>query len=145
MKRRLGALLAVVVLAMTACGVQRDEEGAEPTEQPEQIGGSVEIAAKWSGAEQEAFEAVLADFTEQTGTKVTYTSAGDEIATVLRTAIEGKEPPQLAILPQPGLLNDLHEQKALKPIDEIVGDAVDESWAPIWRELGSVEDELYGV
>jgi alpha-glucoside transport system substrate-binding protein len=144
MRRRLGASLAVVVLAMAACA-QQQEDGAEPTEQPEQIGGSVEIAAKWSGAEQEAFEAVLAEFTEQTGTKVTYTSAGDEIATVLRTAIEGKKPPQLAVLPQPGLLNDLHEQEALQPINEIVGDAVDESWAPIWRELGSVDDELYGV
>ena len=144
--RRLVALLAVLMLASAACAQQQDEGAEEPeATERERIGGRVQITAKWSGAEQEAFEKVLAEFTQQTGTKVTYTSGGDEIATVLRVAIEGKKPPQLAILPQPGLLNDLHEQKALKPIDDIVGDAVDESWAPIWRELGSVDDELYGV
>ena len=144
MTRRMSALLLAVVLATAACATD-EQDGAEPTAEAERIGGRVQITAKWSGAEQEAFEKVLAAFTEQTGTRVTYTSGGDEIATVLRTAIEGKKPPQLAILPQPGLLNDLHEQKALKPIDDIVGDAVDESWAPTWRELGSVDDELYGV
>jgi ABC-type glycerol-3-phosphate transport system substrate-binding protein len=65
---------------------------------------------------------------------------------VLGTRIEGGSPPQLAILPQPGLLNDLVDQDALEPIDDIVGDAIDKSYAPIWRDLGSAEDDtLYGL
>jgi maltose-binding protein MalE len=139
----LGALVTAVLLITGACAQPEDEP--DQADLDENLGGTVEIAAVWTGAEQDAFEEVLAAFTERTGTEVTFTSTGDEIATVLRTRIEGDDPPPLAILPQPGLLNDLAEQDALEPIDEIVGDAVDESWAPVWRELGTVDDDLYGV
>ncbi|MEX0873886.1 MAG: ABC transporter substrate-binding protein [Actinomycetota bacterium] len=139
---RAGALFALMVLFAAACGGE-DGDGADLDAD---LGGSVEIAAVWTGAEQESFELVLDEFSERTGTEVTFTSTGDEIATVLRTRIEGGSPPQLAILPQPGLLNDLAEQDALEPIDEIVGDLVDESYAPIWRDLGSSSDDtLYGL
>ena len=135
------AFATVVLLVAGACTQQEPDQA----DLDEDLGGTVEIAAVWTGAEQEAFEAVLDEFTERTGTEVTFTSTGDEIATVLRTRLEGDDPPGLAVLPQPGLLNDLAGQDALEPIDDVVGDAVDDSWASSWRELGSVDDELYGL
>ncbi len=108
-------------------------------------GQTIEAAAVWTGAEQESFEAVLAQFEEQTGADVTFTSTGDDVAAVLGTRIEGGEPPDVAILPQPGLLADLAEQDALQPIEDVVGSLVDENYAPVWRELGSVDGELYGL
>src|ERR671918_774116 len=110
---RLSAVLAIVALASAACAGGDDGAG--------QIGGTVEVAAVWTGPEQESFEMVLDEFTRRTGTEVTFTSTGDEIATVLRTRIEGGNPPEIAVLPQPGLMNDLVEQEALKPISDIVG------------------------
>jgi maltose-binding protein MalE len=138
--RRWAAVLAGLALLGAACG-QDDGGGGEL----ERIGGKVEIAAVWSGAEQQSFKAVLAEFTERTDTDVTFTSTGDKIATALRTRIEGGSPPALAVLPQPGLLKDLVKQDALKPIDDVVGDQVDEAYAPHWRELGSADGTLYGV
>ncbi|HXF73070.1 MAG TPA: extracellular solute-binding protein [Actinomycetota bacterium] len=73
------------------------------------------------------------------------TSTGDDIAAVLGTRIEGGDPPDVAILPQPGLMADLAEQGALQPIEEVAGDEVDANYAPVWRELGSVDGTLYGV
>ncbi|MDP9405117.1 MAG: ABC transporter substrate-binding protein, partial [Actinomycetota bacterium] len=108
-------------------------------------GKTIEAAAVWTGGEQESFEAVLAQFEEQTGADVTFTSTGDDVAAVLGTRIEGGEPPDVAILPQPGLLADLADQGALQPIEDVVGTLVDENYAPVWRELGSVDGELYGV
>jgi len=112
---------------------------------PDLTGESVEIAAVWSGAEQESFEQVLASFEEQTGADVSFISTGDDIATVLGTSIQGGDPPDVALLPQPGLLLDLAEQGNLVPIDDVAGDLVDANFAPVWRELGSVDGTLYGV
>ena len=144
---RMIAVMFAVLLMAAACGSDDDDgdtagggggDGALE-------GESLEVAAVWTGTEQENFEKVLAAFEEETGADVTYRSTGDDIATVLGTRIEGGDPPDVAILPQPGLLADLAEQGALKPIEEVAGDIVDDNYAAVWRELGSVDDELYGV
>jgi alpha-glucoside transport system substrate-binding protein len=140
-RRRMLSAVAVFVLAAASACAQTDDEGG----QQEEIGGRLEVAAVWTGAEQESFEKVLDEFTNRTGTEVTFTSTGDRIATVLRTRIEGGRPPEIAVLPQPGLMNDLVEQDALQPIDDVVGEQIEQSWAPDWRELGSADDTLYGL
>jgi alpha-glucoside transport system substrate-binding protein len=138
--KRIVVMLGLVLVAW-GCA----ESDTPEAEVDSDLGGSVEVAAVWSGAEQDSFQLVLDEFEERTGTQVTFTSTGDKIATVLRTRIEGDSPPEVAVLPQPGLLADLAEQNALEPIDDVVGDRVDESWAPDWRELGSHDGELYGL
>jgi len=152
---RLPALLAVLALAVAACAAETTTTaGGEPGTTgataadaglPDLTGQSIEIAAVWSGAEQESFEQVLASFEEQTGADVSFISTGDDIATVLGTSIQGGDPPDVALLPQPGLLVDLAEQGNLVPIDDVAGDLVDANYAPVWRELGSVDGTLYGV
>jgi ABC-type glycerol-3-phosphate transport system substrate-binding protein len=101
----------------------------------------------WSAGsdEQPSFEAVLQSFEDQTGATVTFTSTGDDIATVVGTRIEGGDPPDVALLPQPGLLRDFVQQGALRPIEDVAGDLVDEHYSPYWRTLGTVDDQLYGV
>ncbi len=136
------ALAAGLMLLLTACGGDNGDGGDAGGDGP---GGTVEVAAVWSGDEQAAFQKVLDAFTEETGIETSFTSTGDDIATVLGSRIAGDDPPDVAILPQPGLLNDLAEQNALQPIEEVAGDAVDENFAEVWRELGTVGDQLYGV
>lgn len=137
------ALAAGLMLLLTACGGDSDGDGGDAG--GDSPGGTVEIAAVWSGDEQAAFQNVLDAFTEESGIETSFTSTGDDIATVLGSRIAGGDPPDVAILPQPGLLNDLAEQDALQPIEEVAGDAVDENYAGVWRELGTVGDQLYGV
>ena len=156
--RWLGAL-AVCALFFAACGDDDDGDGGatptsgseggggDTTEAPDLSGQSIEVAAVWSAGsdEQPNFEAVLDLFEQQTGASVTFVSTGDDIAAVLGTRIQGGDPPDVALLPQPGLLRDLVRQGALIPIDDFAGDLVDENFDPLWRELGSVDGELYGV
>jgi len=150
---RLAAVLAVAMLVVTACGGSDDDEGTASDNTTggatatslQRVGGSMEVAADWSAQEQANFEQVLDAFTAQTGTQVTFTSTGDDIATVLRTRLQGGSPPDVAVLPQPGLLRDLVGQNALKPIDDVVGDAVDDSWPADLKDLGSVNGALYGM
>ena len=51
------------------------------------------------------------------GVKVKYTSAGDNVPTVLSTAVAGGNPPDLASIGQPGLVKQFAQRKAIKPID----------------------------
>ena len=148
--RRWAAVLILFALVAAACG--DDDEETTSTTAPgaasaelARVGGAMEVAAVWSGEEQASFKQVLDAFTAKTGTQVTFTSTGDNIATVLRTRIEGNSPPDVAVLPQPGLLNDLAGQNALKPIDDVVAQAVAQNYAAHWKELGSVGGRLYGI
>ncbi len=108
-------------------------------------GQAVEVAATWTGAEQENFEQVIALFEEETGADVTFTSAGDDIVAFLGPRIEGGDPPDVAILPQPGTQADLAAQGALVSIEECCGETVDGNYGPGAREVGSVDGTLYSV
>ncbi|MDP9020348.1 MAG: ABC transporter substrate-binding protein [Actinomycetota bacterium] len=147
-------LLATLALLAAACGNGGDNGGQAGGGGPDAeevlgdvdlAGVEVEIAGVWTGSEQEAFRAVLDAFEEQTGASVTYTSTGDDIAAALGPRISGGSPPDVAMLPQPGLLRDYAEEGVLQPVEEVVGETVDANYDPIWRELGTVDDELYGV
>jgi len=136
-------VLAAVTIATAglaaACG------GGEPG--PLDLAGErVEVVAVWQDAEADAFEAVLDRFEAETGATVTFTSSGDEdLTVVLDRRFDAGSPPGVAVLPQPGLLARYARQGRLLRIEELVGEAVDESWAPVWRRLGSVDGELYGL
>ncbi|HET9443611.1 MAG TPA: ABC transporter substrate-binding protein [Acidimicrobiales bacterium] len=142
--RRLLALLAAVAMLAVACG--GDDDGDEGAGGGGQLSGeTVEVIAKWTGGELDAAKQVMAAFTEETGIKVNLQGVGDDLPTILSTRVEGGNPPDIAQLPQPGLLVDLAKRGALIPIDDVVGDAVDERYEPVWRDLGSHEGKLYGV
>ncbi|MBW3611842.1 MAG: ABC transporter substrate-binding protein [Actinobacteria bacterium] len=153
---RLVAIIAALMLMAVACGGGGDEpdDSAQPppaggtdtgAQGPDLSGVELEVAVVPTGTEAELFGAVFDAFEERTGATVTLTSTGDDMAAVIGPRIAGGDPPDVALLPQPGLLRDLAEQGALQPLGEVASDEVDEHYAPIWRELGSVDGELYGV
>ena len=154
MKRHRWGLLAfllALVLAVVAAGCGGDDEEGEggggattAAEGGGNVSGSVNVLAVWTGAEGEAFQAVLDGFKEQNpNVTVKYKSAQD-IATVLSTAIEGGNPPDVAALPNPGLMKDFAQRGALKPIP-FAEDVIRENYSEDWLNLGMVDGELYGL
>jgi alpha-glucoside transport system substrate-binding protein len=141
--RRLLAAMASFALLAAACGDGGDGEEREAAGDLE--GETVEVAAVWTGAEQERFQMILDAFAQETGAQTKFTSTGDDIAAVLGPRVEAGEPPDIAILPQPGLVTDFVEQDALQPIEDVAGDEVDENLPSSWRELFTHDDQLYGV
>jgi ABC-type glycerol-3-phosphate transport system substrate-binding protein len=146
----LGLVLMLVPAAIAGCGGDDDEDGGEAgdtgaaTDEGGGASGSVSVMAVWTGPEQEAFQAVLDGFTEANpDVTVNYTSAGDQLPTQLSTAVEGGNPPDIAVLPQPGLMRDFAEQGALQPIDFAQGD-IEENFGESVIELGTVDGTLYG-
>src|SRR4051812_10563805 len=107
--------------------------------------GTISVEAVWSGPEQKSFQAVLAGFKKTNpGVTVKYTSAGDQLPTVLATAVAGGNPPDIAVLPQPSLLKDFAAKNALKPIT-FASATISANYAPVWKTLGTVNGKLYGL
>jgi ABC-type glycerol-3-phosphate transport system substrate-binding protein len=147
----LGLLLLLVPAVVAGCGGDDDDDGdaAGDTEAATDGGdggasGTISVMAVWTGPEQEAFQAVLDGFTEANpDVTVNYTSAGDQLPTQLSTAVEGGNPPDVAVLPQPGLMTDFAGQGALQPIDFAAGD-IEENFGEDVVSLGTVDGTLYG-
>jgi alpha-glucoside transport system substrate-binding protein len=138
------SLAVALVMVMAACGggdLQDNGGGSEDGGG----GEAIDVAAVWTGAEQESFEAVLDAFTEKTGIETTYKPTGDDVGAFLGTQIEGGNPPDVAMLPQPGLLRDLANDGSLIEVGDEAAQALQDNYAPVWSELGSVDGKLYGV
>jgi ABC-type glycerol-3-phosphate transport system substrate-binding protein len=143
MNRIMRATLAFGAALAVALPIMGSASASAPRQKLD--GQKIEVAAVWTGAEQKNFKRVLDAFTKQTGVDVTFTSTGDDISSVLEPRIAGGDAPDVAILPQPGLLNDFAARGALKPVEDAAGAEVDKHYSPIWRTLGTVDNTLYGV
>ncbi len=144
--RRSFRTAVVLVLAVGAVATACGGGGATAAWDEDLHGQHLEVVAVWQDAEAAAFEAVLRPFERATGATVTFTStAGEDITAVLDRRLAADDPPDIAVLPQPGLLERYARARAITPIGDIVGDAVEASWAPVWRRLGTVDGTLYGL
>src|SRR6266540_5513948 len=124
MKRFSLYLLAVVVavlgLAISGCGDDNGGGGGG------KVSGNLSMSGVWTGQEARSFNAVLDGFKEKNpDVTVKYRPVGDEIPTVLSTSVTGGNPPDLAAVPQPGLVRDFVDKNALKPLD-FAKDTLDE-------------------
>jgi alpha-glucoside transport system substrate-binding protein len=145
---RITALAGVFLLGTAACGGGSGEEkGGDSTKAGGQAlkGVTIEVAAKWTGPEEENFRETLKVFEENTGATVKYASTGENTDAYLGAQLKGGKPPDVAILPQPGLLAQYARKGELEVLSDDVTAAIDENYSPYWKELGSVEGKTYGV
>ncbi len=143
--RRLFLLLGLLLVALAAgCGGD-DDDGEEAGGTGEQVSGSVSVMGIWVGEEQKSFQAVVDAFKEeQPDVEVRYNPVGDNLPTVLGTAVEGGKPPDVAAIAQPGLMTQLAEQGELKPLDFIEQATVDNFGQSV-VDTGSVDGAFYGL
>ena len=143
MKRRWfipAAVLAAMALALGACGGDDDGGGTEAGD------GSITVFSLWGGSEQEAFQKVLDQFTKDTGIETKYESARDFLP-VIRTRLAAGNPPDVAIIPRPGVVAELARDDALIPLEDMGLDpeTINENYSDTWTSLATVDDTLYGV
>ncbi|GAB3119042.1 ABC transporter substrate-binding protein [Glaciibacter psychrotolerans] len=148
-QRRYLAPLAIagsIAVVLSACSSGASTTSASPTSPSADLKGvTLNVAADWSGTEQTNFEKVLAQFTADTGAQVNYTSYGSNVATTLNTKIEGGDPPDVAVIPQPGLLNSLAKAGSLIPLDSATQATVKADYSQDWIDLGTSDGKMYGV
>ncbi|MFC4049668.1 ABC transporter substrate-binding protein [Actinomadura syzygii] len=148
-RRVLSAAVAagLVVSGAAACGGDDDggDGGSTPSGGGALKGTTIEVAAKWTGPEEANFRKVLQAFEKKTGAKVNYASTGENTDAYLGPRIEAKNPPDVALLPQPGLMQQYAKKGALKPLAPDVVTEVGNNFSPYWKELGSADGKPYGV
>ncbi|MEU1406514.1 extracellular solute-binding protein [Streptomyces sp. NPDC005728] len=151
----LAALLAGA-LALTACSSSDDKKdngdkssGATAPGStltlPKLNGTSLEVAAVWTGTEQQNFKKVLAEFEKRTGAKVTFVPAQDPIINFLGSKIAGGQPPDVALLPQPGAIKQAVDKKWAKPLGAEALKELQKNYSQGWQDIGKVDGKQYGV
>lgn len=149
------ALAAAGALTLSACGGGGGggEEQPAPggTVQspsvalPRLDGEKLEVAAVWTGPEQENFTKVLKEFEKRTGATVTFVPAQDPIVTFLGSKIAGGAPPDVALLPQVGALVSAVQNKWAQPVGPEARAQLDKNYSAGWKTLGAVGGTQYGV
>lgn len=101
-------------------------------------GQTLTIFGPWRGEDQDLVESMLNYFRAATGATVNYSSSENyEQQIVIDT--QAGSPPDIAILPQPGLIADLAAKGALTPLGPEVGDWLRENYAAgdSWVQLAT--------
>jgi alpha-glucoside transport system substrate-binding protein len=133
-------LVGLLVVALTGASSTAVGSGKR-----QGVSGTISIIAKWTGAEQDSFMAVLEPFkTANPDVTIKYQGAGDNTPQIVSTAVAGGNPPDMATLPQPGLMKQFAQSGKLKPITFARG-IVAKNFAPDWIKIGSVNGKLYGL
>jgi alpha-glucoside transport system substrate-binding protein len=148
MRRRLSllGLLAMLVFVAAACGGGGGgETGAAGTTGggAECGSGTISLMGIWVATEQKSIQAVLDGFKQKCpDVTVKYNPAGDNIVTVLATAVQGGNPPDLATIAQPGTIREYADRGEIQPID-FAKDTISANYTPDAVELGTIDGKLY--
>jgi ABC-type glycerol-3-phosphate transport system substrate-binding protein len=137
------AVWAATAMAAAGCGAAGSRTPLPSG--PDLRGQSLEVAATWTGAEQQNFEAVLQAFHIRTGATVRYTSGGNDLAVLLNSRLAGGSPPDVAFIPQPGVVAELVRQGAVYALTGEALAAVRANYSPAWQRLGQFNGRQYGV
>jgi alpha-glucoside transport system substrate-binding protein len=133
------AALAALALALGGCG--GDDGGGT-----QEGDGTVTVFSLWGGSEQEAFQKVLDQFTKDTGIQTKYESVRDFLP-VIRTRLASGNPPEVGIIPRPGVVAELARDESLIALEDLGldPDEINENYSETWTSLATVDDTVYGV
>ena len=108
-------------------------------------GTSVSVFTSILPPEQQKFEAAWATFSKCTGITVKY-EGSDQFEAQLPTRIAGGNAPDIAFIPQPGLLAKLAQgQNPPVAAPAAVAANVDKYWNPAWKNYGTVGGTFYAA
>jgi alpha-glucoside transport system substrate-binding protein len=106
---------------------------------------AISILVVWGGDELESFKAMVKPFEDSTGIKINIESTRD-INAVLTTRVIAGNPPDLATLPNPGVMREFALQEKIIPLEEnSFIEKIKSEHGQSWFELGSYDEKLYGI
>lgn len=133
--RRIGTAMLVVALGVSGCVAGDADPPPEST---------VEILGPYRGREAELFAASLEPFEEATGISIRYTGTGSFVSD-LRAQVQAGAAPDIAMIPQPGLVAQLTRSGDVLPLGPEALAAVDANYGAQARALADVDGETVGV
>jgi ABC-type glycerol-3-phosphate transport system substrate-binding protein len=147
--RTAGAAAAVVALAVIVAAVfGGTSQGAVKTHKTSAVNtsvkGNVSFDGIWtSSTGQKPFQKVINAFHKKyPGVHVNYKPVGNNLPTVLATAVAGGHPPDMADIAQPGTIKQFANQHKLKPINYATS-VLKKNFSPGWLKLGKFNGKQY--
>jgi len=147
----LGAALAALALAAPASAELKFKPGEdakftwqnfEDLKKVDLRGETLSIFGPWRGEDEKLVRSVLDYFIEATGVTIDYASSENyEQQIVIDT--QAGSPPNIAVLPQPGLIQDLASKGLLTPLGDDVAAFVKDNYGAgqSWVDLGTYTDK----
>jgi alpha-glucoside transport system substrate-binding protein len=131
-------------LVVAACG-----GGATPTPggggDGDLAGTTVTVWGAFVDVEADRFAEAMKPFEEATGVTVKY-SGDKSFEQQLNVQVEAGNPPDVALLPQPGGMKKYAADGKLFPLPDDIVASIDENYGPGWKEVGTADDgKAYGV
>lgn len=105
-------------------------------------GKEVSIYASILSPELEMYEAAFVPFEECTGANLAFEGSA-EFEAQLKVREKAGNPPDIALIPQPGLLANQVATGSVKKPSATVEANVDANWTPDWKTYGSVDGVFY--
>lgn len=120
--------------------------GGEATGGGEDFGGAQVTVTGPERDESEAasIQEVLGAFGAEHGIEVTYLGDADW-ETNINIQVEGGNPPDIGIFPQPGKLRDFANAGNIIALPDNVVASIDENWPASWASFGNVDGTQFGV
>jgi alpha-glucoside transport system substrate-binding protein len=154
---RAAALALCLPLGLVAAGCASDDddgggsaEEAPAEEAPEELdigagsGNTVTMTGPEVEVEGEALVEAFADFTEETGIEIEYQGTRDFEAQI-GIRVDGGDPPDVAMFPQPGRLREFAEEGELQPLTPAQTAEVQANIDPQLVEYVTVGGQVYGI
>jgi alpha-glucoside transport system substrate-binding protein len=142
---KLVAMLLAFGLVAAACGDDDDESSDGGDGESSLEGTTVTVTGpERDDSEAGAIQAALDVFAERNGMTITYTGDADWEANI-NTQVEGGNPPNISIFPQPGKLADFARDDILVALNESAAAATAANWSEAWTAFGNVDGTQYGV
>ncbi len=110
------------------------------------VSGTITFDGVWtSSSGQTQFQDVIKLFNKTyPNVHVQYKPVGNNLPTVLATAVAGGHPPDMADIAQPGTVAQFAKQGKLKPIS-YASSVMSANFAPAWTQLGTYSGKFYAL
>lgn len=138
------SLFAIMALALSACGGTDTADTGDEAMSLEDT-GTVFILGVFRGAEEDAFNSVIAAFEAKYPDIDVIYSGTAEFETLINIRVEAGDAPDIAAFPQPGAVANLVEKDALVPLWDEALAVYDANYQPAWKDLASVNGTPYGM
>lgn len=135
------AVIGVTAFALAGCAEGGSDGGGTESGA---AGGTVRISGGITGSEADALQKVFDDWSKDSGVTVQYTGDKGFEGNIV-TKVTGGDAPDIAIVPQPGLLKTLVDTGEVKAAPQSVEDNVDANWSPDWKKYGTFDDTFYAA
>jgi alpha-glucoside transport system substrate-binding protein len=106
---------------------------------------AIDVLNVWSGEELESFRAVVAPFSRSTGIAINLESTRN-LSVALTIRLRGKDPPGVAVLPNPAQMRQMAGQNQLIRLDTFLDmHSIRSDYSSDWLDLASYQGNLYAL